>query len=76
MICACASSEERALAAVLKTRDEARMQVMQACDEAKQQIISADYSMNVAQSQNNSQLQNIVKNLNGTNSSSSRNFVN
>ena len=42
----------------------------------KQQIISADYSMNVAQSANNSQLQNIVKNLNGTNSSSSRNFVN
>ena len=30
-------AEERALAAVLKTRDEARMQVMQACDEAKQQ---------------------------------------
>ena len=34
-------SEERALAAVLKTRDEARQQVMQACDEAKQQIMSA-----------------------------------
>ena len=45
-------------------------------NKGKQQIISADYSMNVAQSQNNSQLQNIVKNLNGPNSSSSRNFVN
>ena len=34
-------AEERALAAVLQTRDEARMQVMQACHEAKQQIVTA-----------------------------------
>ena len=32
--------------------------------------------MNVAQSQQNSQLQNLVKNINHTNSSSSRNFAN
>lgn len=34
-------AEERALTAVLKTRDEARVQVQFACDEAKQQIVSA-----------------------------------